>query len=73
MKKFLLLLTFVFYLFTSFEWFAMIWDSQDNPARSCKEIKHINSWATDGIYWLKSGSMTEAKNYYCDMTTDGWW
>ncbi len=46
-------------------------EDQDNPAKSCLDIKNVDPTLPSGLYWIKNGSMTIAKQFYCDMTTAG--
>lgn len=70
MKIRYLILLFILLLFPKVS-FAALWDA-GNPASSCTHIKDTIPSATDGTYWLQTASMPTAKEYYCDMTTDGW-
>lgn len=45
--------------------------SEATAAASCWEIKQLNPSAADGVYWLKTPSMVQADQFYCDQTRSG--
>jgi uncharacterized protein YndB with AHSA1/START domain len=45
--------------------------SATNAGASCWGIKQAYPASTDGVYWLKTPTLVNAQQFYCDMTTDG--
>lgn len=45
--------------------------TQATAAGSCWEIKQSVPTAASGVYWLLTPKMSQPKEYYCDMVTDG--
>ena len=45
--------------------------STATAAASCWEIKHNDSSAQDGTYWLYTPKLGAPQQFYCDMTTKG--
>ena len=45
--------------------------TQESAAPSCWSIKQNYPASTDGTYWLRTNTLVQPLQVYCDMTTDG--
>ena len=45
--------------------------TQETAAPSCWSIKQNYPTSVDGIYWLRTNTLVQPTQVYCDMTTDG--
>ncbi len=45
--------------------------SATNAGASCWGIKQAHPASADGVYWLRTPTMVNSQQFYCDMTTDG--
>jgi trimeric autotransporter adhesin len=45
--------------------------TQETAAPSCWSIKQNYASSPDGIYWLRTNTLVQPLQVYCDMTTDG--
>ena len=45
--------------------------TQETAAPSCWSIKQNYPASTDGTYWLRTNTLVQPLQVYCDMTTDG--
>ena len=45
--------------------------TQETAAPSCWSIKQNYPTSTDGTYWLRTKTLVQPLQFYCDMTTDG--